>query len=251
VGTAKAALTADPTRTNFGRVERDATAVTKTVRLKRGVGGPINPNVLRTSDARAVTTAVREVEPGELYDMDITLGPPWPKGKKRGWVRVRTGVQEAPETTIQFTYAIKPYVEAFPQRVAVRPNHPEPVEHVVKLRWHDEAAREILKVAVADKRLSAHVEDAPEGGQRVIVEVPAGYSAERRSPNALMITIDDETEPSVRVPISIRGASKRTASKTSQGPITRQRLSPKTGQSMGTKKANTDATKIPPQGSGK
>ena len=252
VGTALAALTADPTRTSFGKIERDATSITKTVQLKRGAGGAINPSVVRTSDARAVTTAFREIEPGELYEMDITLGPPWPKGRKRGWVRLQTGVKEAPETTVQFTYSIKPYVEAFPPRVTIRPDQSEPREHVVKLRWHDDAAREILNATVVDKKLSARVEDAPEGGQRVIVEIPAGYTAKKRRSNAVVITIDDETEPSIRVPISIGGGPKRAAGKTTKGPTARQRFSPKAGQTKGTRKADTDApSNVPPQRSRK
>lgn len=251
VGTALAALTVAPTRTNFGNIERDATSITKTVKLKRGAGGAINPSVLRTSDAQAVTTAFREVEPGELYEMDITLGSPWPKGRKRGWVRLKTGVKEAPETTVQFTYSIKPYVEAFPQRVIFSPGQSEPQEHVIKLSWHDDAAREIVSATVVDKRLSVRVEDAPAGGQQVVLVVPAGYTPKRRSPNAVVLTIDDEVEPTVRVPISVRGGPARTASKTSQGPITRQKLPPRMGQSKGTKKADTDAPKVQPQRSRK
>ena len=242
VGTALAPLTAEPTRTNFGRIERDATSVTKTVQLKRGAGGPISPSVLRTSDARAVVAAVREIEPGELYELDITLGPPWPKDQRRGWVRVQTGVREAPETSVQFSYTIKPYVEAFPPRVSIKPNASQPMQYVIKLRWHDDAAREIVSATVADQRLSAWVEEGPEGGQRVVVEVPAGYTPERRGVNAVVITVDDEMEPSVRVPISLEGGPKGAAAASKPtGAIARERLTPRSGQSLGNRKPEADA----------
>lgn len=100
---------------SFDKVPRDAGPQTKTVLLTRGDGGPLRPRVRKiTTDEESltppanVTAELRELEPGERYELDVTVTPPWPEGKEwaRAKVELETGVAEQP--TAEVSVLVKP-----------------------------------------------------------------------------------------------------------------------------------------------
>jgi hypothetical protein len=105
-------------RVDFGKLPRDAGPQTKSIVFERGNGGPLDVKLLGIAPPRGresdvppdnVEAAVRMLEPGERYAVDITIKPPWP-GPISGRVRVSTGVSEQPEDEIGFSAIVPPRV---------------------------------------------------------------------------------------------------------------------------------------------
>ena len=82
-----------------GRPSAHAVRVPRTVTIKRGDGGPLQIEIVRAGK-QGITAELREVKPGEHYELIVALSPPQKPGKLRSWIRVKTGVKEVPETTI-------------------------------------------------------------------------------------------------------------------------------------------------------
>jgi hypothetical protein len=102
-----------PTAVNFGPVDRSAGSLQRTVTLRRGDGGPITPKVTRT-DAKDIAASIKEIKPGELYELEVTLAPPFPNGGLKSAVRLSTGVSEAPDTFIRVLAQIPEHVKVQP-----------------------------------------------------------------------------------------------------------------------------------------
>lgn len=192
-----------PTRINFGRVERGDEAKKKTVTLTRGDGGPIHPEIVRAG-SKEIAATLREVEPGERYDLDVEIKPPWPNKRLRSWVRVKTGVAKAPETSVPVYADVVPKVEATPQWFSVRLGSAKDLERSVRLQWHDKKSHEVQEVTVNDPELKVRVEDK-NGGQMVVLTVPGGYQSPART-RTVTIKTGDEEVPILRVPVRFSGA---------------------------------------------
>ena len=92
---------------DFRELSRDAGPQTKSVELRRGDGGPLNPKVLgiepwprdaQHTQAPSAEAKLRVIESGERYALDITIRPPYDAGR----IRLATGVPEQPEDEVQF-----------------------------------------------------------------------------------------------------------------------------------------------------
>jgi hypothetical protein len=80
-------------------------------------GGRLNPKI-GTCEAHS-SAELREIEPGEKYALDITVGPPWPNDKLRGSVVVETGLQEAPQESIRYFGGVDAGLSAEPKTPAL------------------------------------------------------------------------------------------------------------------------------------
>ncbi|HNQ22355.1 MAG TPA: hypothetical protein PKK06_04605 [Phycisphaerae bacterium] len=195
----------DPTYVAFGRIERTESERSTTVSLLRGDGGPLRIEVVRTSEPDVVRAVARELVPGERYAVDITLSAPWPKGIRRGWVRIRTGVEQAPETTIPFTYDLPPYAQAQPPQIAVPATVPTARTEEIRVTWYDQRPRPIKGARVTDAQLSVEVKDLPAGGQVVVLSIPANFVRQGGPRADVVIDIDDPGFPALHVPVTFAG----------------------------------------------
>jgi len=88
-----------PRYARFREIEDDTTPLPQTVIIKRGDGGPLQLEVLRAGKP-GIMAELREIKAGEHYELMIGLAPPQTPGKLRSWIRLKTGVEEVPETTL-------------------------------------------------------------------------------------------------------------------------------------------------------
>lgn len=92
-------ITVSPRQAHFRNVDDHATPLPQTITLKRGDGGPLQLKVV-DSGKPGITTHLKEVEPGEKYELVVGLAPPMKPGRLRSWVKLETGIKEVPETTV-------------------------------------------------------------------------------------------------------------------------------------------------------
>ncbi|MBN2448410.1 MAG: hypothetical protein JXO22_16910, partial [Phycisphaerae bacterium] len=90
----------EPTILNFGQVARDAESVTKTVMIKRGDGGPLNPELV-TPSRDGLSAKLTEIQPGEQYELEVTLTPPWPNGTLSTAVLLKTGLKDIVQESVR------------------------------------------------------------------------------------------------------------------------------------------------------
>ena len=77
------------------------------VTITRGDGGPLHLEIVNAGKP-GIEAELREVKPGERYEMIIALVPPQKPGQLRTYIRIKTGVKEMPETTIPVYADIPP-----------------------------------------------------------------------------------------------------------------------------------------------
>ena len=187
-----------PTSMRFKRIPRSATSQTKTVKLLRGDGGPIKPEIVPIEKA-GIAATITEVVAGEEYELQVVLSPPWSSRQTRTNIKVKTGVDQAPDSTLIVVADVERRVKAMPDRLALPPQQDVPVTKTVKLVWAGDNPGKIIQASSSDPKLGVHVDEV-DGVQKVIVEVPAGYELPRRHPS-ITIRTDDKESPTVNVPV--------------------------------------------------
>ena len=90
---------AQPRYANFRGIDEATTPEPRTVTIKRGDGGPLELEVVGAGNP-GVQWELREIKAGEHYELLVGLSPPIKAGKLRSWLKIRTGIEESPETTI-------------------------------------------------------------------------------------------------------------------------------------------------------
>ena len=199
-----------PTRLSFGKISRTDGPHVKTVAISRGDGGPIAPE-LEPIKGQVVTAEVREIEPGEKYELEVTLVPPFKSNRVHQRLTLKTGIPQAPATLIQVYASLDPLVTAYPQRVLVPRERDSEWTTTVRLTWTDgSSTHKVVSATVNDPDLK--VEPDPDDPLQVLLNVPADWDLKRGS-RTLMIKTDDEAAPSVRVHVRMGGKNRpRTSS---------------------------------------
>ncbi len=93
-------------------VERSAGPQTRTLLLERGDGGKLAPKVLGVERVPVqgqweqvpfnASAQLHEIVPGEQYELEITVSPPWANGSYIGVVHLATGVRQQPTVDLEF-----------------------------------------------------------------------------------------------------------------------------------------------------
>ncbi|MGD8453592.1 MAG: hypothetical protein PVJ57_17395 [Phycisphaerae bacterium] len=182
---------------NFNAFNREGGPQTKTLQIKRGDGGPLALELMPIAE-RQMSAQLREVEPGERYELDVTLTPPLPSSSFRGTVSLKTGVTESPIETISVLGRTPPRLRANPPRLSVPAVLPDALEVPVQLMWAGSNPGKVLKVVCSDTALTGRYEER-DGKPYVVVSIPADYSP--TGVVAVTVMTDDTEAPNLRIPV--------------------------------------------------
>jgi hypothetical protein len=116
-------FTATPRYANFTAIEDGVTPAPMTVDIRKGDGGPLKLEVLSIGES-GIEADLRELKPGEHYQLVVSVNPPQKPGRLRSWVRLKTGIEQVPEKTVP-VYATIPASWAPTEFAAATPS---PVE---------------------------------------------------------------------------------------------------------------------------
>jgi hypothetical protein len=203
---------------SFGQIERTSESKRKTVTITRGDGGPLAPELLPIDDPH-IKASLREIEPGEHYELDIEIGPPWPKSQAvHANLKLKTGVSEAPEESIRVYGRIAPRLRASPPRFSIPRNLKSERDLRVSLVWSGGKPGNIIDVTTSDPQTSVRVEEN-NNRQMVVLRVPADYEPPTRGGAYVTVTTDD---PEART-LSIRVYAPPTSRRTVRQPISLRR----------------------------
>lgn len=191
-----------PASIRFQRIERGSPAVSKKVTITRGDGGPLSLAVLPI-DHPSVKVSLVEIEPGEKYELETTLTPPWPAKSIRAVLWLTTGVKESPKNRITLIADIEPRVKAVPARIDVPSGLSKEQKVVVQVNWLEgEGEYKLVGASSNDAKIKARIDNG-DGKHKVIVTIPAGYKRTAKSA-AITIRTNDKQTPTLRVPVRIK-----------------------------------------------
>ena len=208
-GQVKVAMSTTPSVANFGKVMRTDPPKQKTIEMTRGDGGPISPKLLGALPD-GVKAEIREIEAGERYTLDVTVGSPWPNESIKGSLKIATGVRESPDTTIRVVASVPARVQTTPRQYTVPVERETEFEQAISVKWNEGGSFMVLSAVPSDARLQVDIESA-ESAQRVILHVPPEYTPEGRGPHFVTINTSDDQAPSLQVPIRFRNAQRPNA----------------------------------------
>jgi len=197
---------------NFGSVSRKDVGASKKVVITRGEASKLDLK-LPERDTPGLKTELRTIKPGEQYELEVTLNPPFPKNRIVENLALETGFPEAPTALVTVYASILPHVSAKPPYFSVPENRDSDWNQSVRLEWDDEAPHRVLGATVVDPQLKVQVEEK-NGGQLVVLSVPSDYRPRVHGPSVTIQT-DDAEVPALVVPVNAArtpGPRRRTAS---------------------------------------
>jgi hypothetical protein len=184
---------------NFGNIKRDSGPQYRFVTIRRGDGGPIAPEVL-PGTLPGLSAQMCAIVPGEEYELEVWIGPPWPEGKIRDTLRLTTGVDEAPETGLAITGEIVARLTAVPNRLTFPTEQTEEIVRSVRLNWDDGKPANVLEATSSIADAQVRIEQ-DEKAQTVVVTIPAG-SERLAGSHEVTIKTDDPAVPKFSIPIA-------------------------------------------------
>ncbi len=202
VANVKAPLKIEPQQDtlNFGSVKRSFPEQKQTITLLRGDGGPIHPHIAATGHPQ-IAAELKEIEPGEKYELEVTLSPPWPNGVLRGAMNIETGVAEVANQNLHVIANVTPRLAANPARFNVRVGNTEKTELTATLTWDGEPGK-LLEASVSDPGLQVELREN-DGRQTVALEVPEGFGKDSRGPLNVTVKTDDPVVPTLQIPVTV------------------------------------------------
>lgn len=191
-----------PARVNFGNIARNSATQYKTITLTRGDGGPITPTVGRPAKTAGLDAQICEVEPGDHYELELSVGPPWPQGGFKDILTINTGLDIAPEITLLVTGTVAQRLTARPTRLDLPVERAEAMESRVDLNWSDGSPGRILEATCSIPESTVRVEEE-DGKQVLVLTVPAG-SEGIAGRHQITIKTDDSEVPTYSIPVQFR-----------------------------------------------
>lgn len=191
-------LNVTPKRLTFGTLMRRGPDVTKKVSIHRGDAGPIAPKV-HPPRLSNLSAKVCEIEPGERYELEITVEEPRRPGPFSDVIKVETGIDEVSEMHVVVSGEIAPRVAITPSELQFPPRRERPVDRTVHLHWDDGVPVAIRTTTTTLPEATVAVNER-RGAQVIVVTMPAGIEPPSGD-HTLTFTTDDVDVPSRTVPI--------------------------------------------------
>lgn len=212
-------------RLTFNKISRNGPPITKKVFIERGDAGPLRLT-LSPITKKGVSAELRELVPGEKYEIEVTAAPPFDSDRIFTMLNLHTGLPQAPSGTIGVTVSVKARVAVNPRRFII-PRSPKPGwEQSVRLVWDDGAPHKILGATVNDPGLSVTVRET-EQGQEVVLSASEAYEP-RTGKRAVIINTDDPELKAIQVSIAPDRRIRPQRARTSFKPLMKKTKTTKT-----------------------
>lgn len=202
----------------FGAVDLDDGPVSRTFKIFRGDGGPINPEVNATGHPN-IKASICEVRAGEEYDLELEIAPPVPNGPIRSSLVLKTGVAESPQEIFAVSAQPQTRVSWSPNQFVLPTKLEKESSSTVQIQWRKDLRRDVLEAKVSDSNLTVRIEPAGVR-QNVILTAPEGYTPSGQVD--VVLRTNDEVRKEFTVPV-IFSTPRPQRVRTSVAPATRNR----------------------------
>jgi hypothetical protein len=185
-------LVVEPRLLNFGQISRLQTIAPKKAVLTRGDAGPISPK-LKPFDIAGVEASLKEIEPGERYELEVRLSQEFDGKLGRADLQIETGVPQAPMIKFQVFARWLPRLAAKPRYFSLPMQPSVDTELRVDLEWDDVKPHKVTSLKIDDPKLRVRIEEN-DGQQEVVLVVPAGYRPMANRRTVILETDDPQVE---------------------------------------------------------
>ncbi len=188
-----------PRALNMGNIDPESTVSKASVKLLRGDGGPIKPELSDLGKPN-IEAKIEEVRPGEEYNLTVTATPPWPAKPIRLRPSLKTGVKEMPNQSLSLYIGVAPPIKVIPNRVLFRKGLDEAQPRTVRIQWRGKQFFRITNVELGDANLDVTIVNEGTPAQRLVITAPANYNPSYER-NTLTIYTEDPENPTIKVPL--------------------------------------------------
>lgn len=145
------------------------TRKSETLRLENNFGRPVHLALKEGQDFDGFDIQLREVEPGQVYELIATTRPPLEPGAHRAAVKLETGIDVVPEIEILVATLVERLVSVTPPQLYVRPDAPTPNQQMLRIQYRPTHLLEITRIESTLESISVEVlpSSPPEKGQPV------------------------------------------------------------------------------------
>lgn len=197
----RAAVHYEPLAISFGELPRRGGPQERSIRIRRGDAGPLNPELV-TNPSQSFETSLREIEPGTEYELTVRVTPPWPQAGVRGQVVLRTGVPQQPQIAVSVIGTARPVARVMPASLRVGPAVPANTPRAIRVLWDPGEVGTITGAQATDPAIGVRIEG--EGLQmRVEVDIPEGYAPAQPLGQKIIITTNHAEVPRLEVPLLV------------------------------------------------
>jgi hypothetical protein len=201
-GAVKVPFEMQPSMVSFSQVDRNSEPQRRTIKITRGDAGPLAPELVPLEHEN-ITAALREIESGESYELDVEIGPPWPNRAVQAYLTLKTGVPEVPEEKIRVYARVAPRLRSSPSRFTIPRNLKSDLDLRARLMWSGGEPGKVLEVSSSDPGLTVRLDEV-RGQQMVVLHVPEDYDFSGRSRHFVTVKTDDKDVPLLRIQVSVR-----------------------------------------------
>jgi hypothetical protein len=227
-GSVKVPFEMHPSMVSFSQVKRSDEAQRKTVKITRGDAGPLALELAPIAH-KNIKAALREIEPGEKYELDVELVPPWPSRTVQAYLTLKTGVEQAPQEQIRVYARVAPRLASSPSRFTIPRNMRSDLDLKSRLIWSGGEPGKILEVTSSEESLTASYEEA-NNRQMIVLHVPKDYQVPTRARPFVTVKTDDQKAPLIRIQVY---AAPQRPTGTPRNPTVRRLPRPPTAVSPG------------------
>lgn len=210
-GMVRGAFKDAPSVLNFGLIDPGALEITQTVTLIRGDGGPIAPKIIQ-SQTPGLSAEIKEIRPGEHYEMSVRLTRPLAMGQLSGFLMVDPGLPEGQQEAFRVLGIVAHRVQVTPVDLRLPAKVARETDWSAHVFWHAQAPHKILSAMSSDPKLEPRIVIAGRS-QEVFVKVPADYELPDPPPT-ITVKTDDPTRAELVIPVRLEEAQPAADTKT-------------------------------------
>jgi len=197
------ALKLDPASVHFGRLAIGQDSAEKVVRITRGDGGALKP-VLRPINESNIEAELREIEPGEKYELAVRVHVKPTDQRINGRVTLETGIAEQPTADVNIFGTITPRITAQPATVIVPGTADTAWSQNIEIRWADNSTKHKLTEAqVNHDKLAVNI-DTTGAQPRVVLRLKEAITGNIPANVQITVATDDPQSPVVNIPVRYR-----------------------------------------------
>lgn len=151
------------------------------------------------------SAAVKEVEPGKVFEVTVTAKPPFREGYNFASLRFLTGVPDQPDVSIHCRLQSPAIFEVSPPTVALTLPLTNDFRRTILLRYNGRDTAKIESVTCANAQVKLELKETEPGKVwQLDVSLPAGFDAETDQIGDIVVKTNVQTRPERNIPIIAR-----------------------------------------------
>jgi hypothetical protein len=189
----------------------DTNEVTATVRIVNQTGNPITLSHA-VSATHSLNAVVKEIKPGQEFQLLITAQPPFTPGTVWGTVTVNTSLAKTPIISVPVMTRVTPPIQISPFQIVLNPMPDRWTTNRVNIHGNTTNLLALSNPKASDNRIQVDVQpQGAKGSFTLLVAFPPGFQLEPGQHAEVTLDSNNPRSPTLKIPIIEYPRSKRVA----------------------------------------